>query len=89
MIWTAWRHGWRHADLNWIQCNFRNWKHSAKLFRHAPQELQAKRNSLSKLIGQAKAKGEDVSTIMADVVNLEADEHKQLKRSWNEVQYRS
>ena len=34
------------------------------------QELQAKRNSSSKLIGQAKAKGEDTSAIMAEVAHL-------------------
>ena len=31
------------------------------------QELQAKRNSLSKLIGAAKSKGEDASALMAEV----------------------
>ncbi|NWG39979.1 MAG: serine--tRNA ligase [Hydrogenophilaceae bacterium] len=34
------------------------------------QELQAKRNSLSKSIGVAKAKGEDVTPIMAEVAGL-------------------
>ncbi len=34
------------------------------------QALQAKRNQSSKLIGQAKAKGKDVSAIMAEVANL-------------------
>ena len=42
------------------------------------QELQAKRNATSKQIGQAKAKGEDVSAIMAQVANL-GDELKQLE----------
>jgi seryl-tRNA synthetase len=49
------------------------------------QELQAKRNSTSKLIGQAKAKGEDVSAIMADVANL-GDELKQLEIRLENVQ---
>ena len=40
------------------------------------QELQAKRNATSKKIGQAKAKGEDVSAIMAEVASL-GDELKQ------------
>ncbi|MGB9101297.1 MAG: serine--tRNA ligase [Stenotrophomonas indicatrix] len=39
------------------------------------QELQSLRNSRSKAIGQAKAKGEDVSAIMADVAAF-ADELK-------------
>jgi len=34
------------------------------------QELQAKRNNASKQIGMAKAKGEDVSAIMAEVAGL-------------------
>lgn len=34
------------------------------------QDLQAKRNSTSKQIGVAKSKGEDVSTIMAEVAGL-------------------
>ncbi len=39
------------------------------------QDLQAKRNNASKQIGFAKSKGEDVSTIMAEVVGL-ADQLK-------------
>ena len=42
------------------------------------QELQAKRNATSKQIGQAKAKGEDVSAIMAEVAAI-GDELKQLE----------
>ncbi|MEN9659267.1 MAG: hypothetical protein RL571_2732 [Pseudomonadota bacterium] len=41
-----------------------------KQLQTSTQDLQAKRNASSKLIGQAKAKGEDVSAIMADVANL-------------------
>ncbi|BBP03510.1 serine--tRNA ligase [Sulfuriferula plumbiphila] len=37
------------------------------------QELQARRNASSRQIGMAKAKGEDVSTIMAEVANLGAE----------------
>jgi seryl-tRNA synthetase len=47
--------------------------------------LQAKRNSSSKLIGQAKAKGEDVSTIMAEVAYL-GDELKLLEVKLEQVQ---
>jgi seryl-tRNA synthetase len=49
------------------------------------QELQAKRNSSSKLIGQAKAKGEDTSGIMAEVATL-GDELKQAEVQLGEVQ---
>lgn len=37
------------------------------------QELQAKRNALSKQVGMAKAKGEDASAILAEVVGLSDD----------------
>ena len=49
------------------------------------QELQAKRNSSSKLIGQAKAKGEDSSAIMAEIATL-GDELKQAEVQLGEVQ---
>ena len=49
------------------------------------QELQAKRNSSSKLIGQAKAKSEDVSAIMVEMANL-GDELKQLETQLERVQ---
>lgn len=42
------------------------------------QELQALRNSSSKLIGQAKAKGEDASAIMAEVAQV-GEELKQIE----------
>lgn len=49
------------------------------------QELQAKRNSSSKLIGQAKAKGEDTSAIMVQVATL-GGELKQAEVQLGEVQ---
>ncbi|MDD5299573.1 MAG: serine--tRNA ligase [Gallionella sp.] len=56
-----------------------------KTIQTRTQELQAKRNSSSKLIGQAKAKGEDTTTIMAEVANL-GDELKQLEAQLEQVQ---
>ncbi len=50
------------------------------------QELQAKRNATSKQIGQAKAKGEDVAAIMAEVANL-GEELKQLEAKLEQVQH--
>lgn len=41
-----------------------------KTLQTRTQELQAKRNSLSKSIGMAKAKGEDVAPIMTEVAGL-------------------
>ncbi len=49
------------------------------------QELQAKRNHSSKLIGQAKSKGEDASAIMAEVANL-GDELKAAEAQLEAVQ---
>jgi len=56
-----------------------------KIIQTRTQELQARRNSSSKLIGQAKAKGEDVSAIMAEVASL-GDELKLAEAQLNEVQ---
>jgi seryl-tRNA synthetase len=49
-----------------------------KTIQTRTQELQAKRNATSKQIGAAKAKGEDVSAIMAEVGAL-GDELKKLE----------
>ncbi|HTN93296.1 MAG TPA: serine--tRNA ligase [Gallionella sp.] len=49
------------------------------------QELQAKRNATSKQIGAAKAKGVDVSAIMAEVADL-GDELKQAEAQLGDVQ---
>ncbi|MBI5625804.1 MAG: serine--tRNA ligase [Nitrosomonadales bacterium] len=57
-----------------------------KTIQTRTQEAQAKRNSSSKLIGQAKAKGEDVPAIMAEVANL-GDELKQLETRLSDVQH--
>src|SRR3954470_11852323 len=49
------------------------------------QELQARRNQLSKQVGQAKAKGEDASALMAEV-NAQADKLKALEQELGRVQ---
>lgn len=49
------------------------------------QDLQAKRNNASKLIGMAKAKGEDVAAIMAEVAGL-GDQLKADEARLNELQ---
>jgi seryl-tRNA synthetase len=49
------------------------------------QELQAKRNSLSKAIGAAKGKGEDASAMLAEVAGL-GDETKRLEGELDRVQ---
>jgi seryl-tRNA synthetase len=49
-----------------------------KTLQTRTQELQARRNAASKQIGIAKSRGEDVSTIMAEVASL-GDELKKLE----------
>ncbi|MBI4207907.1 MAG: serine--tRNA ligase, partial [Betaproteobacteria bacterium] len=51
------------------------------------QELQARRNQLSREIGQAKVKGEDASTLVTQV-NAQAEQLKALERRLNEIQAR-
>lgn len=53
----------------------------------ATQELQNQRNQSAKAIGQAKAKGEDVSALMAEVQGL-GDQLDQKQGQLNEVQHR-
>jgi seryl-tRNA synthetase len=56
-----------------------------KTIQTRTQELQAKRNATSKQIGAAKARGEDVSAIMAEVATL-GDELKRAEVQLGEVQ---
>ncbi len=63
---------------------FEQMEAARKTIQTRTQELQAKRNATSKLIGQAKAKGEDVSAIMAEV-GLLGDELKQLETKLPQV----
>jgi len=56
-----------------------------KRFATETQELQALRNARSKAIGQAKAKGEDVAPIMAEVTGI-GDKLKANEAALAEVQ---
>ena len=49
------------------------------------QELQAQRNAVSKKIGYAKSKGEDVNAIMAEVAHL-GDALKQAETQLEQIQ---
>ena len=49
---------------------FQTLEDERKQLQTRTQELQAKRNSLSKQIGQLKAKGEDAGAVMAEVAGL-------------------
>jgi seryl-tRNA synthetase len=50
--------------------SFTTLENERKTVQTRTQELQAKRNNSSKLIGIAKSKGEDISTIMTEVAGL-------------------
>ena len=52
------------------------------------QDLQAKRNALSKQIGAAKGKGEDASALLAEVAGI-GDETKRLEGELDRVQARA
>ena len=60
-------------------------EHERKTVQKITQETQAWRNASSKRIGQAKAKGEDVSVIMAEVAS-QGDKLKQMEAQLGEVQ---
>ncbi|WP_035056819.1 serine--tRNA ligase [Andreprevotia chitinilytica] len=53
--------------------NFTTLEAERKTLQTATQDLQAKRNSVSKQIGMAKSKGEDVAPILAEVENLKGE----------------
>jgi len=78
----------RLATRNYVldTARFEQLESERKTVQTRTQELQAKRNSSSKMIGQAKAKGEDVSAIMAEVANL-GDELKQLETKLETIQH--
>ncbi|MDP1559675.1 MAG: serine--tRNA ligase [Nitrosomonas sp.] len=56
-----------------------------KAIQTRTQELQAKRNAVSKQIGHAKSRGEDVSAILAEVANL-GNELKQTETQLEQIQ---
>jgi seryl-tRNA synthetase len=64
---------------------FQTLENERKQVQTRTQDLQAKRNATSKQIGMAKAKGEDVSAIMAEVANL-GDELKAGETRLEEIQ---
>jgi seryl-tRNA synthetase len=60
---------------------------SRKSVQTATQDLQAKRNQISKQVGQMKAKGEDASQLMAQV-NAQADLLKAKEQELEDIQKR-
>ena len=62
-------------------------EHERKTIQTGTQDLQARRNALSKQIGQLKAKKEDASVLMGEV-NAQADQLKALEAKLEAVQQR-
>ena len=80
---TARRLGQRGYALD--VASFEALEHERKAIQTETQELQARRNQLSKQIGQAKAKGEDAAELMAQV-NAQADRLKALEQDLANLQ---
>ncbi|MFZ6817913.1 serine--tRNA ligase [Undibacterium sp. Ji22W] len=64
---------------------FTTWENERKQIQMRTEELQGKRNSLSKQVGMLKGKGEDASAVMAEVAAI-ADELKSSEVRLGEVQ---
>ena len=75
----------RRYSLDTVQ--FASLEHERKAIQTETQDLQAKRNALSKQIGQLKAKQQDASALMAEV-NARADQLKALEQRLEVVQQR-
>lgn len=70
---------------NFPVSDFESLESQRKSIQTLTQTLQAKRNSASKQIGIAKQRGEDVSTIMAEVANM-GDALKQAENQFESIQ---
>jgi seryl-tRNA synthetase len=60
---------------------FREMEGERKALQVRAEELQARRNALSKSIGQAKSRGEDASALMAEVAELSSELKAATERS--------
>jgi seryl-tRNA synthetase len=69
------------------QAAFEALENDRKTIQTETQDLQARRNQLSKQIGQLKAKGEDAAELMGQV-NAQADQLKALEQKLADVQTR-
>jgi len=68
-----------------VASRFESLERERKDIQTRTQELQAKRNALSKAIGAAKGKGEDASALLAEVAGI-GDETKRLEGELDRVQ---
>lgn len=72
-------------DFTFPVASFNSLEANRKAVQTYTQELQAKRNSVSKSIGIAKSKGEDVTAILAEVADL-GDKLKQAEIQLEQIQ---
>ena len=74
-----------HRGVTLDSARFEALERERKDIQTRTQDLQAKRNALSKQIGVAKGKGEDASALLAEVAGL-GDETKRLEGALDRVQ---
>jgi len=79
--------GLAHRGVTLDTARFEALERERKDIQTRTQDLQAKRNALSKQIGVAKGRGEDASALLADVAGI-GDETKRLEGALDEVQHR-
>lgn len=72
-------------DFTFPVASFNSLEANRKAVQTYTQELQAKRNSVSKSIGIAKSKGEDVTAILAEVADL-GDKLRQAEIQLEQIQ---
>src|SRR5437868_15291478 len=62
--------GLKRRGFDFDQATFRSLEDQRKKVQSRTEELQGKRNTLSKQIGMLKGKGEDTSAVMAEVAGI-------------------
>jgi seryl-tRNA synthetase len=79
--------GLKRRGVDFDESQFRALEDERKKVQSRTEELQAKRNALSKQVGVLKGKGEDASAVMAEVGGI-GDELKANEASLSEIQER-
>src|SRR5438045_2168299 len=79
--------GLKRRGFDFDETTFRALEDERKKVQSRTEELQAKRNALSKQVGMLKAKGEDAAAVMAEVTGA-GDELKANEARLAEIQER-
>ena len=79
--------GLKRRGFDFDEAGFRSLEDERKKLQSRTEELQAKRNALSKQVGMLKGKGEDASAVMAEVAGI-GDELKANETRLSEIQER-